>query len=43
LYSLLENLFPIGGNIYIGGQVYSIGDMQWIKGDWKIDKKLIPI
>jgi hypothetical protein len=34
----LNTLFPSGGVLYIGGQPYAIADVQWTKGNWKIDK-----
>ena len=34
----LNTLFPSGGILYIGGQPYAIADVQWTKGNWKIDK-----
>jgi len=36
----LETLFPSNGIIYINKQPYAIADVQWTKGDWKIDKKI---
>ena len=35
----LENLFPSNSVLYINKQPYAIADLQWTKGDWKIDKK----
>ena len=36
----LDTLFPSNSVIYINKQPYSIADVQWTKGDWKIDKKM---
>ena len=36
----LDTLFPTNGFIYINKQPYAIADIQWRKGDWKIDKKI---
>jgi len=36
----LETLFPSNGIIYINKQPYAIADVQWTKGDWRIDKKI---
>ena len=36
----LDTLFPTNSVIYINKQPYTIGDIQWTKGDWKIDKKI---
>jgi len=36
----LDTLFPSNSVIYINKQPYAIADIQWIKGDWKIDKKI---
>lgn len=36
---ILKNLLPENGIIYIGKNPYTISDVQWIKGDWKIDVK----
>ena len=35
----LNTLFPNMGHFYINEQVYTIADLQWTKGDWKIDVK----
>jgi hypothetical protein len=32
----LDNIFPVGSVIYIEKQPYTIGDVQWTTGDWKI-------
>lgn len=34
---LLGILFPVKGIIYINNEPYTIADVQWPKGDWKID------
>ena len=36
----LDTLFPSNSVIYINKQPYAIADIQWRKGDWKIDKKI---
>jgi len=36
----LDTLFPSNSILYINGQPYAIADVQWTKGDWKIDKKV---
>jgi hypothetical protein len=36
----LETLFPSNSILYINKQPYVIGDVQWSKGDWKINKKI---
>jgi hypothetical protein len=36
----LDTLFPSNSVIYINKQPYAIADVQWTKGDWKIDKKI---
>jgi hypothetical protein len=36
----LDTLFPTNGLIYINKEAYVIADVQWTKGDWKIDKKI---
>ena len=36
----LDTLFPSNSIIYINKQPYAIADIQWRKGDWKIDKKI---
>lgn len=36
----LETLFPSNSVIYINRQPYTIADVQWRKGDWKIDSKV---
>ena len=36
----LDTLFPNNSVIYINKQPYVIADIQWRKGDWKIDKKI---
>ena len=43
IQTTLENLFPVGGHFYVGGQTYSIVDALWTKGSWKIDKQLMDI
>jgi len=35
----LETIFPSNSVLYINKQPYAIADLQWTKGDWKIDKK----
>jgi hypothetical protein len=37
----LKTLFPIKSTIYIHGDPYVIADLQWKKGDWKIETKTI--
>ena len=39
----LKTIFPNGGIFYIKGEPYVIADLQWKKGDWKIDTKIQPI
>jgi hypothetical protein len=34
----LETIFPSNNILYINNQPYVIVDMQWTKGDWKINK-----
>uniref|UniRef100_A0A6C0JFD0 OTU domain-containing protein n=1 Tax=viral metagenome TaxID=1070528 RepID=A0A6C0JFD0_9ZZZZ len=36
----LDTLFPSNSVLYINNQPYAIADVQWRKGDWKIDKKI---
>jgi len=36
----LNALFPSNGILYIKGEPYAIADIQWKKGDWKIDRKI---
>jgi hypothetical protein len=36
----LDTLFPTNSILYINKQPYVIADVQWTKGDWKIDKKI---
>jgi len=36
----LETLFPSNSVLYVNKQPYAIADVQWTKGDWKIDKKI---
>jgi len=36
----LNTLFPTNGILYIKGEPYAIADVQWKKGDWKIDRKV---
>jgi len=36
----LDTIFPTNSVIYINKQPYVIADVQWTKGDWKIDKKI---
>ena len=35
----LDALFPVGSVIYFGNSPYSIGNVQWTSGDWKINVK----
>jgi hypothetical protein len=35
----LNTIFPENSVIYIGSKPYTIADVQWTKGDWKIDTK----
>ena len=35
----LDTIFPTGSVIYINSQSYAIADIQWTKGDWKVDTK----
>jgi hypothetical protein len=35
----LDTIFPIGSVIYVNREPYVIADVQWRKGDWKIDTK----
>jgi hypothetical protein len=37
----LDILFPVNSVITLGKQKYVIGDVQWTRGDWKIDKKTL--
>ena len=37
----LDTIFPVGSVIFIDKKPYSIGDVQWTSGDWKIDAKQI--
>jgi hypothetical protein len=37
----LKTLFPTKSTIYIHGDPYVIADLQWKKGDWKIETKPI--
>ena len=37
----LDTLFPSNSILYINKQPYSIADVQWTKGDWKIEKKVL--
>ena len=39
----LDTLFPTNSVIYINKNPYVIVDIQWRKGDWKIDTKLKPV
>ena len=39
---VLDTLFPENTVINIGKEHYTIADVQWTKGDWKIDIKEIP-
>ena len=39
----LDTIFPTGSIIYINSQPYSIADIQWTKGDWKVDTKEKPV
>ena len=36
----LDTLFPSNSILYINKQPYVIADVQWTKGDWKIEKKI---
>jgi hypothetical protein len=36
----LDTIFPTNTILYINKQPYVIADVQWTKGDWKIDKKI---
>ena len=36
----LDTIFPTNGVLHINKQPYAIADVQWTKGDWKIDKKI---
>jgi hypothetical protein len=36
----LETLFPSSSILYINNQPYVVADVQWSKGDWKINKKI---
>jgi hypothetical protein len=36
----LDTLFPSNGILYVNKQPYAISDLQWSKGDWKINKKI---
>lgn len=36
----LATIFPTNSILYINKQPYVIADVQWTKGDWKIDKKI---
>jgi hypothetical protein len=36
----LNTLFPTNGILHIKGEPYAIADVQWKKGDWKIDRKI---
>jgi len=35
----LNTIFPIGSIIYINKEPYAIADIQWTKGDWRVDTK----
>ena len=35
----LQTIFATGSVITIGGKPYTIGDVRWTEGDWKIDSK----
>ena len=35
----LDTIFPVNSVIYIAGKPYTIGDVQWTRGDWAIDIK----
>jgi hypothetical protein len=35
----LDTLFPVNSVIYIANNPYSIADIQWTTGDWKIETK----
>jgi len=39
----LKTIFPIGSIFYINKQPYVIANLQWDKGDWKMDKKVQPM
>ena len=36
----LDSLFPTNSVMYINKQPYAIADVEWTKGDWKIEKKI---
>ena len=35
----LDTIFPVNSIIYINKEPYVIADVQWTKGNWKIDTK----
>ena len=35
----LDTIFPVNSIIYINAESYVIADIQWRKGDWKVDTK----
>ena len=37
---ILDTIFQTNNVLYINKQPYAIVDVQWTKGDWKIDKKI---
>ena len=39
----LDTLFPTNSVIYIDKKPYVIVDIQWRKGDWKLDTKIKPV
>ena len=39
----LDTLFPTNSVIYINKNPYVIVDIQWRKGDWKLDTKMKPV
>ena len=39
----LDTLFPTNSVIYINKNPYVVVDIQWRKGDWKLDTKLKPV
>jgi hypothetical protein len=43
ILTTLNILFPVNGLLYIKNEPYAIADVQWTKGDWKVDRKTIDI
>ena len=37
----LDTIFPLGSVIYVNKKPYVIGDIQWTKGNWKLDTKIV--